>query len=199
MTKQEFTERLRKGLSGLPQSDMEEHLAFYCEMIDDKLEEGVTEEEAVAELGDPETLAASIIAETPLTKLVKERITPRHKLAAWEIVLLVLGAPLWLPLLLAALAVVLSLYVALWAVILALWAVFAALLVCMLAGIVTCVVLLCRGHVLMGLAMLGGGLVCAGTGVLMFFACRAVTKGVCKLTKRIFIGNRKAAEKNKEA
>ena len=39
MTKQEFLAELRRGLSGLPQNDIEERLNFYSEMIDDRMEE----------------------------------------------------------------------------------------------------------------------------------------------------------------
>ena len=48
MNKQEFLSQLRKGLAGLPQNDIEERLAFYGEMIDDRIEEGLSEEEAVS-------------------------------------------------------------------------------------------------------------------------------------------------------
>ena len=51
MSKQEFLDELRKGLSSLPQSDLEERLIFYSEMIDDRVEEGLTEEEAISEIG----------------------------------------------------------------------------------------------------------------------------------------------------
>lgn len=47
MNKQEFLVKLRKGLSGLPKEDIEERLTFYSEMIDDRMEEGLSEEEAV--------------------------------------------------------------------------------------------------------------------------------------------------------
>lgn len=192
MTKQEFTERLRKGLKGLPQNDIEERIAFYSEMIDDRMEEGLSEEDAIAKTGTPEALASAIRAEIPLTRLVKERMTPKHKLAAWEIILLVLGSPLWLSLLIAAFAVILALYLALWSVILAFWAVFGALLVSALAGIAACVVYCCRARIPMGLATLGASMVCAGLSVLFFFLCRAMTRGICKLTRRIFVGNKKA-------
>ncbi len=43
MNKQAFLTQLRKGLSGLPQEDIEERLAFYSEMIDDRIEEGLSE------------------------------------------------------------------------------------------------------------------------------------------------------------
>ena len=45
MTKKEFLSGLRKKLSGLPQEDSEERLNFYSEIIDDRVEEGLSEEE----------------------------------------------------------------------------------------------------------------------------------------------------------
>ena len=38
MTKQEFLARLREGLRGLPEADIEERLTFYGEMLDDRME-----------------------------------------------------------------------------------------------------------------------------------------------------------------
>ena len=76
MSKQEFLVQLRKGLSGLPQDDIEERLTFYSEMIDDRMEEGLSEEDAVYEIGDIDELISQIVADIPLTKLVKEKISP---------------------------------------------------------------------------------------------------------------------------
>ena len=73
MNKQEFLTRLRKGLSGLPQEDIEERLTFYSEMIDDRIEEGLSEEEAVAAIGSPDEIAEQIIGEIPIKKIVKEK------------------------------------------------------------------------------------------------------------------------------
>lgn len=127
MLKEEFLAQLRGGLAGLPQEDLEERLAFYSELLDDRMEEGLSEAEAVAAAGPVEQIVQQIIAETPLTKIVKEKMRPKRRLQAWEIVLLALGLPVWLSLGLAALAVVLSLYVVVWSLDASLWAVFAAL------------------------------------------------------------------------
>lgn len=51
MTKEEFLTKLSNGLSGYPAKDREEYLLFYGEMIDDRMEEGLTEEDAVGEIG----------------------------------------------------------------------------------------------------------------------------------------------------
>ena len=117
MNKQEFLTELRKGLSGLPQNDIEERLAFYGEMLDDRIEEGLSEDAAVAEIGDANEIVRQTVADIPLAKLAKERIKPKRRLRAWEIILLALGSPVWLSILIAAAAVIFSLYVSVWAVI----------------------------------------------------------------------------------
>ena len=98
MGKAEFMETLRKRLAGLPQAEIEERLAFYNEMIDDRIEDGLTEEEAVAEVGPVEDVVNQIMSEIPLTALVREKVRPKRTLRVWEIILLVLGSPIWLSL-----------------------------------------------------------------------------------------------------
>lgn len=94
MNKQEFLTQLRKGLSGLPQNDIEERLMFYSEMIEDQMEDGVSEEEAISTIGSVDEIVAQVVAETPLVKIAKERIKSKRRLRAGEIVLLVLGSPI---------------------------------------------------------------------------------------------------------
>ncbi|MGO5115938.1 DUF1700 domain-containing protein [Candidatus Avoscillospira sp. LCP25S3_F1] len=188
MDKQTFLARLRTGLSGLPQEDMEERLTFYSEMIDDRVEEGCTEAEAVAEIGPVEAVLSQIVAEIPLTKLVKEKVKPKHTLRPWEIVLLLVGSPLWLSLLVSAAAIVLSFYIVVWSVILSLWLVESALIGCALSGVVLGVVFAGRGNVLAGIAVVGVGLTCAGLSIFLFFGCKEVTKGILRLTGQLILG-----------
>ncbi len=188
MLKQEFLAQLRTGLSGLPQDDIEERLDFYSEMIDDRMEEGLSEEEAVSEIGPVDEVIAQIVAETPLARIVKERLRPKRKIKAWEIVLLVLGSPVWVPLLIAACAVVLSVYIVVWAVIVCLWAADLTLAVSAVGGVIYGAVLIFRGSFLPGIAMIGAGLACAGLAVFWFFGCMKATRGLLLLTKKIVLG-----------
>ena len=199
MNKQEFRTQLRNGLSGLPKEDIDERLMFYSEMIDDRMEDGISEETAVCEIGTVDELVSQIIADIPLGKLVKEKITPKKKLKAWEIVLLVLGSPIWLSLLIAALAVILSLYVVLWSVIIVLWAAFASFVACGLAGIAAGAYFAVGGNALTGIAMIGAGIVCTGLSVFMFFGCKAATKGILNLTKKLAIRIKNCFIKKEEA
>ncbi|MBO6060803.1 MAG: DUF1700 domain-containing protein, partial [Clostridia bacterium] len=127
MNKEVFLQELRRGLAGLPQEDIEERLSFYDEMIDDRMEDGLSESDAIAEVGAVDEIVEQTLADIPLTKLVKENIKPKRSLRAWEIVLLVLGFPLWFPLLIAAAVIMLALYIVVWALIVSLWAVEVAL------------------------------------------------------------------------
>ena len=187
MKKQEFLCALKKRLSGLPKDDMEERLSFYGEMIDDRMEDGRTEEEAVSDIGSVDDISAQIIAEIPLAKIVKERIRPKRQLKAWEIVLLALGSPVWFSLAVAAVAVVLSLYVVLWSLLVSFWAVLVALAACAACGLPMCVIFVAGGNGASGFAVLAAGMVCAGLSVFMFSGCKTVTKGILVLTKKMAI------------
>ena len=188
MNKQEFLTRLRLGLAGLPQEEIAERVTFYHEMIEDRMEEGLTEEQAVAEIGPVEDVIRQIVSETPLSKLVKEKVKSNRRLRGWEIVLLVLGSPLWLPMLIVAFAVVLSVYVVIWAVVVSLWAVVLSLTVSALGCLAGGVVLLCQGDGTRGLLSIAAALVLAGLSILGFYGCKALTKGAAKLTKKIALG-----------
>lgn len=193
MSKQEFLTQLRKGLSKLPQADIEELLTFYNEMIDDREEEGLSEEEAVLSVGTVDEIVAQAIAETPLAKIAKERIKPKRRLNWGEIVLLALGSPIWLSLGIAAFVVILSLYFSLWSVIISLWAVFASLIACAFGGIFAGIIFMCYSNIFSGIAILSAGLVCAGISIFLFFACKYATKGIFVLTKKIILGIKKEA------
>lgn len=188
MNKQEFLEQLRRGLRGLPQEDIEERLSFYSEMIDDRVEEGLSEAEAVAEIGSVGEIVSQILAETPLTKIVKEKIKPKSPIRPWVVVLLILGLPLWFPITVAVFAIILSAYIVIWSVIISLWAAFVSLIAGALGGAVSAVYFAMCGKGLSALTMLAITLLSAGFAILMFFVCLAASRGVIWLTKKFAIG-----------
>lgn len=191
MLKSEFLNALRSGLAGLPQEDVEERLSFYGEMLDDRMEEGLSEEEAVAAIGPVERVVDEIIAETPLKKIVKEKIKPKRQLKAWEIVLLVLGFPLWFPLSIVASVLILVFYIVLWVLVICLWAIEIALWACALCSAAAGVVSMARGEVGFGIMLFGAGLFLAGISIFLFFGCKAATVGTAKLAKKIVHGIKK--------
>lgn len=63
MNKTDFLEKLKKGLAPISGNERQSVLDYYDEMISDRIENGKTEEEAVAELGSPESVVENILAE----------------------------------------------------------------------------------------------------------------------------------------
>ena len=185
MTKQEYMSALRKSLSGLPQDEVEERLTFYEEMIDDRMEEGLSEEVAVAGIGSVEDVSKQILADVPFGKIVKERIKPKRELQGRDILLIVLGFPLWGSLLIAGAAIVISIYAVIFSLILSLWTVELSFVAGALSGVGMAVVYLIQGQPLPSLALFGGGIVCVGLTIVAFFGCIAASKGLFTLCGKI--------------
>ena len=177
MTKLQFLLTLHERLKALPREESEERLNFYSEMIEDRMEEGLSEEDAVAAVGSVDEIAAQITGELPPK-------TSKRQFKAWEIVLLAVGSPIWFSLLIAAFAVLFSLYVSLWAVMISLWAVFASLAACAVGFIAAGTVFSCNGQLPAGIAMIGAAAICAGLTIFFFFGCKAATSGTVLLTQK---------------
>jgi len=183
MKKQEFISDLKAKLSFLPKADVEERLAFYSEMIDDKVEEGIREEEAIAEIGPAQKLVEQIISDTPLIKIAKEKIRPKRKLKAWEITMLCIGSAIWVPLLIATLAVIFSLYAALWSIAVSVIAVFVSLAACAPAGFIVSLICIFSSDAFTGFYMMAIAFVSAGLAIFMFYASKAIIKAMILFTK----------------
>lgn len=87
MTRQKFMQTLRLGLSGLPQTTVQEILADYEAHFAEGAGAGRTEEEVAAALGEPGRLARELRAEAGLKRWKEER----NPAAAGALVLAVLG------------------------------------------------------------------------------------------------------------
>ena len=179
MTKIKFLMSLHDQLSDLPKDEVEERLSFYSEMIEDRMEEGLSEADAVAEVGSVDEIAAQITEELKKPKKVKK------KLKKWEILLLTLGFPLWFPLLVAGASVAFSLYVVLWSMVVSVWAVFGAMVGSSIGMVVSGMGAMLNGNPPSGVAMIGAGITCAGLAVFMFYGCKSATKGLIFLTKKL--------------
>ena len=180
MNKTEFSDALRRALGKLPSYEVEQSIAFYLEMIDDRMEDGMSEADAVAALGPVGAIAAQIIAETPvIPKAIAKANTGSRTL---NVVLLVVFSPIWVPVALALVMAALMVYLSSWMVVVALWATVATLLLCGPIGIVGLVWCLATGYPLTAAWLLGCGLAAAGTGLFALFGVLAASKGLVQLT-----------------
>ena len=199
MNKTDFLEELRKGLSGLPRDEAEERIGFYAEMIDDRTEEGLSESEAISEIGTVDEIVSQIVAEIPLSRIVTDKLKPKRRLSVTEIVLLAVGSPIWISLLIAAFAIIFSIYVSLWSVIISIWATFAAFTGSALGGALSGMILMVSNNIPSGLALLSCAFVLAGLSIFLFFGCKAATKGSIILTKKFLIAIKKSIIKREAA
>ncbi len=199
MTKSKFLENLADRISTLPEEDINRSLEYYSEMIDDFVEDGLSEEAAIERLGNMDEIVLQILSEMSLVRIVKEKAKPPRTLRAWEIVLIVLGSPIWLSLAVAAFSVIISLYAMLFSLAFSLWAVFASVAACALAGVLIGSVFLLFDSAVTGIAMIGAGILCTGFAIFIFYACKAATKGTLLLIKNIAFGIKKCFVKKEKS
>lgn len=184
MTKKDFLFSLELGLKGLPKPDLEERLNFYSEMIDDAIEDGLSEEQAVDKIGSVDQVILAITKDYPLTKLVKNKIKPKRKLTPLELTLIIVGSPIWASLLISFFAVTFSVYVSLWAVIISLWAVVIFLCAVGIVGVFAGTIFIFSGQKSVGIACIGESFICLGLFIFAIFGIKLFSKMIIKLTKK---------------
>lgn len=181
MNKQEFLSKLERALGKLPHAEVEQALAFYDEAISDRMEDGLSEAEALAGLGPVDEIAAQIAAETPpIPRAIARANTGSRTL---NIVLLAVFSPIWIPVVLALAAAALAVHVAIWAVIAALWAVDAVLVLMPFAGLAALASTLGGGMPLPGVFVFGLSLVSSGFGLVASFAVFWASKLLFRATR----------------
>jgi len=195
MNKAQFLKIICERLKGLPREDIERSLEYYNEMIADHIEDGLSEEEAVAAMGSIDDVVAQILSEIPLKKIVREKTRPKKGFKAWEIVLLILGFPVWGSILISLLSAFFAVYVSLWAVVISLYAADFAIAVSGIGAIIGGIAALSMGRGLRCIALIGAGLILCGVAILFFFVCKYAAIGAVKLgklftlgIKRLFVG-----------
>lgn len=159
---------------------------YYDEMILDLMEDGLSEAEAVAKLGNPEVLAQEAAGEIPDFEVeVPKRFN-------WLFVLIaILGFPLWGSLLLAAVLLILSMYIVIWCVpfctgVFGLSATFAGLVSVVLSSFAL------QDGLFVAITQLGIGVLFFGLGILSLVATMKISLYFAKIsrnvTRRLFRG-----------
>ena len=187
MTKAEFLSELKARLGGLAEADIASSIDYYSEMIDERMEDGMSETEAVAAVGSVAQAAEQILSEIPLPHIIQSNVKRRGRLRTWEIVLLVLGSPLWISLLAALFAVVLAVFVSLLAVVIAVFAVGIALAASAVGVAVGSVVFFFTKGILPALMFLGAALMIAGITLLFWPLLRLICRGFAALCRKFIL------------
>ena len=204
MLREEFIIKLKNKLSGIPNDDLEKTIEYYNEIINDKIEEGVSEEEAVNSLGMLDDIVNNILKEIPIKKIVIEKLQPKRKLKTWEIVLLSVTGIIWIPMLIVVFALILTLYISLWSGVITSGALTISTGLTSLTTIFG-VIDIFAGNISSGLVLIGIGLFSLGIAILFGILTIEFSKvmiNICKKivlkVKELFIGGGKKDNEEKE-
>ncbi len=199
MSKEEFLSTLKTELEKQNLGNVENMLQFYDEMICDRMEEGMTEEEATASLGSIQDIVKEVVWEKPVTTLVKERVqqskakADRNGKGVIWIVLAVLGFPIWLPL--AAVIAVCFIVICLlyWVIVLTIALVLLAFPLTSLAGLVGALgAMIGYGPFSTMMICLGAAMVLGSLSFLLFRPCLLFFKGTGKVFAKMLVGLKKS-------
>lgn len=202
MNKAEFLKELQQRIQEYPVDETKKSMEYYAEMIDDRMEDGMSESEAVASLGSVEQIAEQIKCELPITTLVKQKTKEKTKgkrMPVWAIVLLVIGFPLWGSILIFTIGMVLVFYALIWCFDILLWCFVLAFGASALAGIAGFFVCLFKGAFGSAFLYLGATLFTGGIGIFTFLGSLLITKGICHGTKWCFLQIKKGLIGKEEA
>lgn len=188
MNKNEFIDLLKLKLSRLPQNEVDDRISFYSEMIDDEIADGRTEEEVIENLGPIDDIVSQIIADVPLAKLIKEKVTPKRNLKALEIVLLIIGFPIWFPLIITFASLFFVGYILIWVMVLLVYVLDIAFIGGAFGGIGVVVGYISVHNGVGAMFMTGCSISLLGLGILMILFSKEITLGIFKMTKSILLG-----------
>lgn len=186
MNKQEFLEKLRAELEKRSVTNIDNMIEFYDEMICDRVEDGMSEEDAIASMASISDIVDQAVLDKAIPVLVKERVTKSRdeakkngNLGLW-ITLAVLGFPLWFPLAIAFAAIIFALFIVLWSLVFTLFAIFVAFI----AAAVGCLALPFLSFSAPSVLMcVGGALAFGGIAYLLWAPIKAASKGLVNLIK----------------
>ena len=189
MNRIQFIEKLANKLSDLPENELKETIDYYYEIIDDKVSEGMSEEEAINSLGSIEEIVNSIIP----NQFTDTTINHNKKQSNWKTIFVSSTAIIWVPVLISLIAAIFAIYVSLWAVVISLGVSSLATLVSSLISIYGFIDLF-NGSIGSGLTYISMGIGSIGLSFILYFITIQFGKLLVLLTNKIF----KRGEKNEK-
>ena len=183
MDKIDFIRKLRAGLDGIPDEDINHWCEYYSEIIYDRIDDGMSEEEAVSTLGAPESIVKEILSDTSFVNLVKRKVKKDSSIHGLSIAAIIIGAPVWIPILISVIALLLSVYVTLWSLVIAVWSVAVSFLVASIGTLFVSIRYLVETGVYEFSLAFGITLVLVGVGIFAILFSRLIAKALINLTK----------------
>ena len=182
MNKVEFLKELELNLFKMKDSEKNKFITYYDEMISDYIENGMVEDEAVKKIGTPNKIAQELMGEYDSVKLN----LPSFGSKSLNIIITIIGFPLWGSVLLTVALLVLSAYILLWCIPIAAGAGCVGFLASAIVGIVGAPFVIAQS-ISIGVIQLGSGIASIGISLLLGIATIASTKKFISITKNFNI------------
>lgn len=180
MNRAEFIEVLRKELVSLKKAERDKFINYYEEIINDYIENGLTEEEVIEKVGNPKIIAKNILNVQGNVEFEAPSINSK----IINIILLILGFPLWGSLLFAGLMLILSGLIIVWFVPFASGVSAIAFFAAGLLSIVATPFMI-ADVLSVGIVQLGMGISSIGVSFLLAMATIYLSKKFSRFTKEI--------------
>lgn len=180
MNRVEFIGILSVELAALKRVEREKFITYYEEIIDDYMENGFDEEAVIEKIGNPKVIAKNILSEQD-TVDIKVPLTNSKVI---NMILLILGFPLWGSLVFAGLMVVLSGVIVIWCIP---FTAGVSALAFFLAGIYSIVAtpFMIAEVLSVGVVQLGVGIASLGVSFLLAMATMYLCKNFAFFTKEL--------------
>ncbi|MDU1314797.1 MAG: DUF1700 domain-containing protein [Clostridium septicum] len=180
MTKSTFIDTLRGLLESLNEDECNKFISYYEEIIEDYKESGLTEEEVIKKIGSPQSIAKNILSEEDSININ----IPSFNSKILNIILLILGFPLWGSLLLTVVLLILSAYIIIWCIPFTTGVSSIALLTAALFSIVGSPFMM-ADVLTVGIVQLGLGIASVGISILLGFITIYLSKKFIVITKQL--------------
>lgn len=187
MTRLKFNEILRKRLNGIPKDDIDKTLEYYNEILSDKIDDGMSEEEAIKSLGTIDEIVKITLSEISFPKLIKEKLGLNKKLKTWQIILLASTFYIWIPVSITLFAVALALYISLWSGVIAVGAVGVASIACAPVVLIFGLIDIFTGNIASGVLFIGFSLLFVGVSILLGILTKQFALLMVKVCKKLII------------
>ena len=181
MTKNEFLDQLKTRLCDLDENNIERIIKKYSKRIDNNMKE-LSESEAVESLGEIDEIARHILDKNMFPERAPK---PKSNSKTVGLILLVILAPVWLALALAAGILFIALFIAIWAILLSFILVCIALILWGFAVMIRCPEGFNHSFIT-GLANLGITFIAMGVGLLLSLLFKQLYNFLANLTLSFF-------------
>lgn len=184
MNKNEFLYELSGRLDHLPEEEALKTINYYSEMIDDRIEDGESEEAAVSAIGSIDDIVLEASGQTGEPKSSFAKLSRGTK--ALIIVLIILSAVIWVPVAAAIFGILIGIAATVISIIISLFAVVLSFALSAVGLVAVTPIYIYLGKPFLAALAFSAALILAGLAIVLFIISVFVTKKLWKFVRFLF-------------